>query len=810
MPVALETFVKQLSDSGVIAPGKLEKFIPPQAIPKDAQELTRQLVESKTLTKFQAEEFYQGRAKSLILGNYTILDKIGAGGMGQVFKAEHRRMHRIVAIKLLPQNMIKDAASVARFQREVEVAAKLEHPNIVTAYDADEANGIHFLVMQYVDGRDLSALVRANGPLPVANAVNYIEQAARGLEFAHGEGVIHRDIKPGNLLLDKKGTVKILDMGLARIEAGGDAATQAELTGTGAVMGTVDYMSPEQALDTKHADARADVYSLGCSMFYLLTGKPPYDGESSMAKLLAHREKPIPSLGAKAPEQLQAIFEKMVAKNVEDRYQTVIEVVAALEQCSLGQLASNTVELSAGTTANRDIMTLLRNVLLNPVKRSKAKPKAAPAKTREGKRKYARVALGTALLGLALLTGVIVMIQTKDGTLVVEVDQPDAVVELLTEEGMVEISRPGEKGTVSVVVAPGKHRLKVEKDGFEFFAQDFVMESSGRQSIKATLEPIFKNPTLNDPAFRKWVKDVAKLPPGRQLQSVVKKLQELNPDFDGKGTHKIVYGGVTELQFNTDSVEDISPVRALPGLKTLICRGTRFRKGKLSDLSPLQGMLLTGLDFESTQVSDLSPLKDMPLTFLICHSTLVSQLSALQGMPLTDLDCAFTPVSDLSPLKGMPLTTLDVSATQVPDLSPLMGMRLGHLSYAFTPVSDLSPLKGMPLQFLNCEGTKVADLSLLRGMPLTELHFNNTQVSDLTPLKDLPLAKLHCHGSRVSDLSPLEGMNLGEFTFTPKNITKGLDLVRQMKSIQSIGLDYPHRLAAGDFWNKYDAGMFSK
>ena len=152
MPVALEQFVKQIADSGVIAPGKLENFLPPKAFPKDTQELARQLVQSKHLTKFQAQEIYAGRAKSLILGNYTILDKIGAGGMGQVFKAEHRRMHRLVAIKMLPAATMKDAAAVARFQREVEAAAKLRHPNIVATDDADEAGGVHFLVMEYVEG----------------------------------------------------------------------------------------------------------------------------------------------------------------------------------------------------------------------------------------------------------------------------------------------------------------------------------------------------------------------------------------------------------------------------------------------------------------------------------------------------------------------------------------------------------------------------------------------------------------------------------------------------------------------------------
>jgi len=518
MAVALEQFVKQLEDSGVIAPGKLENFVPPKAQPKDAQELARQLILKKQLTKYQVQEIYQGRAKSLILGNYTILDKIGAGGMGQVFKAEHRRMHRVVAIKMLPPAVTKDMAAVARFQREVEAAAKLRHTNIVAADDADEANGVHFLVMEFAEGSDLSALVKKNGPFPVGKAIDYILQAARGLEYAHKHGVIHRDIKPGNLLLNSEGTVKVLDMGLARIESGDDAATQAELTGTGAVLGTVDYMAPEQALSTHHADARADIYSLGCTLYYLIAGKAAYDGPTLMAKLLAHRDTPIPALGAEVPRQVQAVFEKMVAKKVEDRYQSTSEVVAELQDCVA---ATSTVgkpqTTSESPSANSNLSFLAEATAhtqhQKPTQQAKQiKDAAKPAKKSSGwNRKQLLLVGGGLLAGLILLAGIIFKMQTKDGTLTVEINQPDAVVQVLDAEGNIEITQPGGKGSISISVDPGKHRLKVEKDGFQFFAKDFEIESGGTQSIKATLDPIFKSATLDDPAFKKWMKDVAAL-----------------------------------------------------------------------------------------------------------------------------------------------------------------------------------------------------------------------------------------------------------------------------------------------------------
>ncbi|MBT7254834.1 MAG: Hsp70 family protein [Planctomycetaceae bacterium] len=265
-----------------------------------------------------------------VLGDYVLLKKIGAGGMGTVFKARHSRMDRVVALKVLPPNMMKHPEAVQRFRQEVKAAAQLFHPNIVTAFDAGEQSGVHFLVMEFVDGQALSAIVKEHGPFNLEKGMEYIQQASVGLQYAHDRGMVHRDIKPSNLMLDVDGEVKLLDMGTARI----GNQSEEELTKSGVIMGTVNYMSPEQAKDPHTVDHRCDIYSLGCTFYYLLTGKSLYQGDM-IQTLMAHANKPIPSVSAANPEiptWVDTILAKMLAKNPAHRYSSLLEFRNELQE----------------------------------------------------------------------------------------------------------------------------------------------------------------------------------------------------------------------------------------------------------------------------------------------------------------------------------------------------------------------------------------------------------------------------------------------------------------------------------------------
>jgi serine/threonine-protein kinase len=305
----------------------------------DARGLASELLRRDWLTPFQVNQLLQGHGAELLLGPYVLLERLGRGGAGQVFKAQHQYMGRLVALKLIRKELLHDAEAVARFQREVRVISQLRHPNVVLAHDAGPLGGNYFLAMEYVEGVDLSRQVQQHGPLPPVVACEYVRQTALGLQHIHERGLVHRDIKPSNLLLyqahglQSAGLVKILDLGLARV-------SQSEAEGIGVVtavgtllVGTMDYMAPEQARDFHQADIRADIYSLGCAFYFLLTGHPPFPIGTFARKLLCHQKaepRPVEEIRPDVPPWLPPILRRMMAKSPEDRFQTPAELAAVL------------------------------------------------------------------------------------------------------------------------------------------------------------------------------------------------------------------------------------------------------------------------------------------------------------------------------------------------------------------------------------------------------------------------------------------------------------------------------------------------
>ncbi len=333
--VKVQRFLDLVRRSGLVDNNRLQSVLDDDKVgtsENDSKVVAERLIGEGLLTRWQTDKLLEGRHKGFFLGKYKLLSLLGTGGMSSVYLAEHVLMHRRVAIKVLPQNRIADSSYLARFYREAHAAGKLEHPHVVRAYDIDSEGKTHFLVMEYVEGSDLQELVKRQGPLDYEMAADYISQAAEGLAYAHESGVIHRDIKPANLLVDGKGVVKILDMGLARLT--GDENESLTIAHDENVLGTADYLSPEQALNSHTADHRTDIYGLGCTLYFLLVGHPPFPEGTLPQRLMMHQTQEPSSIKNKrpdAPEELVAICQKMMAKKVDRRYQTAEEVGADLQ-----------------------------------------------------------------------------------------------------------------------------------------------------------------------------------------------------------------------------------------------------------------------------------------------------------------------------------------------------------------------------------------------------------------------------------------------------------------------------------------------
>ncbi len=352
---------------GPAAEAALPELAAACATPAD---LVAELVRRRWLTHFQAELVLAGRAPELGVEKYVLLERLGQGGMGAVYKARHRVLKAVRAVKIIHPERLTGPNAVKRFFQEVEAVGKLYHPNIILPHDAGESGGLYFLAMEYVPGADLGRLLEREGPLPAADACEYIRQGALALQHAHERGLVHRDVKPSNLLVSSAdGRVKLLDLGLARVRAveEEELSPQTALTQAGAMMGTPDYMAPEQAVDSHGVDTRADVYALGCTLYHVLAGRTPFPGSSVMEKLVKHRREeavPLERLRSDLPAGLAAVVRKAMAKTPESRYQTPAELAAALAPFCAGARAEK--PRPAGASGEHPILAPVTRLSLTP------------------------------------------------------------------------------------------------------------------------------------------------------------------------------------------------------------------------------------------------------------------------------------------------------------------------------------------------------------------------------------------------------------------------------------------------------------
>jgi WD40 repeat protein/tRNA A-37 threonylcarbamoyl transferase component Bud32 len=332
---SVAALVAALLQHRLLEPTQAEELTQLQARFTEPRALAADLIKRGWLTPYQVNQLFLGKGSQLALGSYVVLERLGEGGMGQVFKARHHNLGRIAALKVIRKDRLTNAEMVHRFHREIQAVAALSHPNVVVAFDADQSGDVHYFAMEYVEGTDLGKRVKGSGPLAVDQACDCIRQAALGLQHAHERGMIHRDIKPSNLLVTAKGgTVKVLDLGLARLVKTGDGdSSSSTLTNQGVLMGTPDFIAPEQARNSHNIDARADLYSLGCTFYFLLTGQAPFPADTATEKLFKHwfeEAKPVEQMRPEVPPPVGAVLRKLMAKTPEQRFPTAAALAEAL------------------------------------------------------------------------------------------------------------------------------------------------------------------------------------------------------------------------------------------------------------------------------------------------------------------------------------------------------------------------------------------------------------------------------------------------------------------------------------------------
>jgi serine/threonine protein kinase len=523
MSASVSQFLELLEKSQLLTPDELARARSGTATAADV--LADRLVRAKLITAWHASELLKGKYR-FFLGKYRMLERIGHGGMGIVFKVQERAgLKRIFALKLMNKSLAEKPGSLNRFLREVKAASMVDHPNIVRALDADHVGDIYFLILEYVEGRDLAVWLKELGRLPVDWACECTRQAALGLHHAHEKGLIHRDVKPSNVLVvadDTKSipSVKLLDLGVARFIDPEDQTEHQTVTVTGEILGSFDYVAPEQAVDAKAADRRSDVYSLGSMLFHLVTGELAFPGTSPTAKLMARAIEEAPrasSVFAGVPPKLDAILAKMLARDPAVRHQTALEVAEDLERLSTSALDErdrSQVDMTMAWQApppeaddDEGTTAALKNVfahLADATQDSGAQApslweiadaessRSSPVGMVAQRAKEGRLAMIIAgVVGAVLLVGLGIFamgrIKTPTGKVLITVSQPSADISI--DNGRLRAASPSVRQATPFDLPLGEHDLEVVKDGFKPYTTRFQVHAATETRLNVRLEP---------------------------------------------------------------------------------------------------------------------------------------------------------------------------------------------------------------------------------------------------------------------------------------------------------------------------------
>jgi len=769
------------------------------------------------------------------LGEYRMLEELGHGGMGRVYKALHTKLDRVVAVKVLPRGRLEDPQSIARFEREMKAVGRLAHPNIVQATDAREIDGMPVLIMEFVDGLDLAEIIRRTGPLPVPEACEVVRQAALGLQRAHEHGLVHRDVKPSNIMLavgqagslPHEAVVKLLDLGLARFYAesgtGASPVSDEDMTGTGQAMGTVDYMAPEQACDSRTVDIRADIYSLGCTLYKLLSGRAPFSGHeyrSTLDKMNAHVHQPVPPIrqfAPEVPEELAAILDRMLAKDPGNRFATPAEVAETVEPfcagADLGGLlarASATVRQSP-KTAGREGESSENALAL----REMAGIGTAARMRRRSTFKTILIALGFfgALAG-AFAAGIIITIKRNGRTYQIEV--PENSRTLVDQEGNATVEVPGDAGGKTAPVATPETDLKALEGSWKVVRVE--KGNTSDESWRGILGPEPGSNALANPEtidrlrfdeveFRLFDKRT-----GYQSSRVYHYQWRLDYRVDPTAVPKTI-------DLSKHPTPGVSTLRAvgiyeIAGDQLKICLARCFpslkseQRPKSFAIDPNSGNILFVLRRdrvfqpktedgvarpERSDGRDKSP-EASGAARNAEQAKAIAEIGKLGGSVTLDETSPDKPakkvclagwfVTDaaLVPLKALPgLESLTLANAQVTDagMENLKGLtNLRSLDLTFTKVTDagLSRLEGLTkLQSLNLHGIPITDAGLDHLKALTNLHelsLYNTAITDA--------GLEHLQG-----FAELESLDLGANKITGAGF-KHLERLTQLKSLNLI------------------------